>query len=246
MLDPREFEPKLEKWFKGWFEENGKDSPMVIGVSGGKDSTICLKLGVKYLGKDRVIPVLMPNITQKDIQDSYDICEEMGVTPLYVNIGDAYLMLNQQITQAIGKSELPKTYTTNTPARLRMTALYGIASIYNGRVVNTCNLSEDYVGYSTKWGDATGDFSPLGKLTKTEVIVLGDYLGINPKWTHKTPSDGMCGKSDEENMGFTYDELDLYIRDGIPPKSKDLIDAMHNCPNTSKKLVIFDVFDPLA
>lgn len=260
MLDPKDFEPKLEKWFKDWFEKNGKDSPMVIGVSGGKDSTVCLKLGIKYLGKDRVIPVLMPNGTQADIQDSIDICKEFGVEPITVNIGSAYFEIKSAISTLnkdqfkvgdgeynIADEKFPKLFTTNTPARLRMVMLYGIAAMVNGRVVNTCNYSEDYVGYSTKWGDATGDFSPLAKLTKTEVVALGDYLGISEKWTHKTPSDGMCGKSDEDNMGFTYETLDAYIRDGLPPKSLETkmnIDRMHNHPNTAKKLVVFDVFDP--
>lgn len=246
MLDPKDFEPKLEKWFKDWFEKNGKDSPMVIGVSGGKDSTVCLKLGIKYLGKDHVIPVLMPNGTQADIQDSIDICNEFGIEPIIVNIGTAYNALFDAINIGKDLNEC-KVFTTNTPARLRMATLYGIAAAVNGRVVNTCNYSEDYVGYSTKWGDATGDFSPLAKLTKTEVVALGDYLGISEKWTHKTPSDGMCGKTDEDNLGFTYETLDAYIRDGLPPKSLETkmnIDRMHNHPNTAKKLVVFDVFDP--
>lgn len=207
-----------------------------------------MKLGIKYLGKDRIIPVLMPNDIQADIQDSIDICKEFGVEPIIVNIGSTYDALTNAIN--IGKDlHECKVYTTNTPARLRMTTLYGIAAAVNGRVVNTCNLSEDYVGYSTKWGDATGDFSPLSKLTKTEVVALGDYLGINQKWTHKTPSDGMCGKSDEDNLGFTYEALDVWIRHGLPLKSQEAHNkmlAMHNHPNTSKKLVVFDVFDPLA
>ena len=225
MLDPKDFEPKLEKWFKDWFEKNGKDSPMVIGVSGGKDSTVCLKLGIKYLGKDRVVPVLMPNGTQADIQDSIDICKEFGVEPITVNIGPAYDALFDAINIGKDLNEC-KVYTTNTPARLRMATLYGIAAAVNGRVVNTCNLSESIVGWETYGGDGFGDFAPIGKLTKTEVVALGDYLGINQKWTHKTPSDGMCGATDEDKLGFTYETLDNYIRKGIMPKAKETLDRI--------------------
>jgi NAD+ synthase len=117
----------------------------------------------------------------------------------------------------------------NMAPRLRMTAVYAVSQSNNGRVVNTCNLSEDWVGYSTRWGDAAGDFSPLGGLTVQEVLAVGEVLGLPADLVHKTPSDGLCGKTDEDNLGFTYAVLDKYIRTGVceDPATKALIDRKH-------------------
>jgi len=256
-------------WIKKWFFN--KSGPAVIGISGGKDSTVCAALLVKALGKDRVIGVMMPNGEQKDIDDSKKVCELLGIKSFTINIGEMYNSLNSEIIKNVKEPEFEKKYvihtigdntnyiinnplySTNTPARCRMTVLYGIAALYNGFVVNTCNLSEDWIGYSTKWGDAVGDFSILNKLTKSEVVGLGDYLGLPYELTHKIPSDGMCGLSDEDKLGFTYDDLDKYIRSlpeyNITGEKYDLtlskeiiekIDRMHNHPNTKKKCIILD------
>ena len=234
----------LIQWIKDWFADKG-NAPAIIGISGGKDSTICAKLLTEALGKERVIGVLMPNGEQKDISDSYKVCEILGIKPNVVNIADAYNGLTNQIRSIAenGKPFPTSLYTTNTPARLRMATLYGVAAIYGGFVVNTCNLSEDYVGYSSKYGDCVGDFSLLNGLTVSEVRALGDELGLPKELVHKTPSDGMCGKSDEDNLGFTYDQLDIFIRGDSTERSKlpqDVIakiERLHNNPNTKLKLV---------
>ena len=191
---------------------------------------------------------MMPNGEQKDINDSKKVCELLGIKNLTVNIGNAYKILTGDICVGIMndvadgnlKNEIPSLYSTNTPARLRMTTLYGVAAIFGGFVCNSCNFSEDFVGYSTKYGDAAGDFSLLNRLTKTEVVELGDYMNLPKELVHKTPSDGMCGKSDEDNMGFTYEALDNYLLDGLPPKSLEVynkIMSMHNNPNTTYKCI---------
>ena len=237
---------KIIDWINDWFKD--KNGPAIVGISGGKDSTICAALLAEALGKERVIGVMMPNGEQKDINDSKKVCELLGIKNLTVNIGNTYKILTGDICVGIMndisdgnlKNEIPSLYSTNTPARLRMTTLYGVAAIFGGFVCNSCNFSEDFVGYSTKYGDAAGDFSLLNRLTKTEVVELGDYMNLPKELVHKTPSDGMCGKSDEDNMGFTYEALDTFILDGVAPKSLEVyikIMAMHNNLNTKYKCV---------
>ena len=215
------------KWIQKWFEINGKGCNAVIGISGGKDSTVCAVLLVKALGKDRVIGVLMPNGAQADINDSYKVCEVLGINKYVINIDQAY----RHILRAIGFNLIDVSRQTeeNLPPRLRMSVLYAVSQSVNGRVCNTCNLSEDWVGYSTRYGDSVGDFSPLSNYTVTEVKEIGHYLGLPDELVDKTPIDGLCGKSDEENLGFTYAELDQYIRNGIlpSPKIKKIIDDRH-------------------
>lgn len=204
-------------WIKYYFEDN-PDGKVICGISGGKDSTIVAALCVEALGKDRVIGVLMPNGFQNDIDDSHKICEHLGIKYVTVNIVNAYFGLLHAIDPGMdldGNTPIPASISTNLPSRLRMCTLYSIAALYpNSRVVNTSNYSERYIGYSTKFGDGAGDFSPLGDLTVREVLQIGDDLGLPYELVHKTPSDGMSGKSDEEKIGFTYEELDTYIIDG--------------------------------
>ena len=205
------------QWIQEYFEGN-PDGKAIIGISGGKDSTIAAALCVEALGGDRVIGVLMPNEYQSDISDSYEVVARLNLQYHVVNIGSACRELYRFLADAVflsgGKRAIEENamITTNTPARLRMATLYAVAALYpNSRVVNTCNRSEDYVGYSTKYGDAAGDFSPLGNLTVREVLEIGDELGLPEYLVHKAPSDGMCGKTDEDNLGFTYNELDDFL-----------------------------------
>lgn len=210
---------ELEK-LKKWIKDQVGDCTVIIGISGGTDSTVVSKLLVDVLGKDKVIGVLMPNQFQRDIDVAKNWVAELGIKNYTIDIFKAYngitTALNGVMTDSNGKTlYLNDCYMTNTPARIRMTVLYGIAALYgNARVVNTCNLSEDWVGYSTKFGDAAGDFSPLSHFTKTEVREIGRLLGIREELVTKTPEDGMSHLSDEEKLGFTYNELDHYIRLG--------------------------------
>ena len=216
----------LVKWIRTQVPEGGK---AVLGISGGKDSTIAAALCVKALGKENVVGVMMPNGYQRDIDDSKRVCEHLGIFSLNVNIEEAYMGILDSMSHALAIRHIPYPYNTthsndmiktNLPARLRMSTLYAVAALYpNSRVVNTCNYSEDYVGYSTKYGDAAGDFSPLGNLTVREVLEIGDDLGLPKCLVHKVPSDGMCGKSDEDNLGFTYEELDDYLLNGVNCKT---------------------------
>lgn len=217
----------LIKWIQNWFEENGKGCNAVIGISGGKDSTVCAGLLVKALGKDRVIGVLMPNGEQADISDSHKVVNFLGIRHYTINIKNAVdSILNQVDYNSQGASKQTKE---NLPARIRMSTLYAMSQSMNGRVCNTCNMSEDWVGYSTRYGDSVGDFSPLTNYTVTEVKAIGHYLGLPEELVEKTPADGLCGKSDEDNLGFTYAMLDDYIRYGILPPSdiKKVIDDRH-------------------
>ena len=221
------------EFIKDFFKN--KEGPSIIGISGGEDSTICAALLAEALGSERVIGVQMPNGEQGDIADSDKVFEVTGIRKMKVNIDLAYKGLCGAIAEnyindvSEGKrsNEWPSLFTTNTPARLRMVVLYGIAAMEKGFVCNTCNLSESIVGWETYGGDGFGDFSPIGRLTKTEVCFLGDYMKLPKDLIYKVPSDGMCGASDEDKMGFTYEALDNFIRNGVIPKEKDKILSMH-------------------
>lgn len=200
------------EWIRNWFEENGKGCNAVIGISGGKDSSCVAALCVKALGKDRVFGILMPNGVQSDIDDSKLLVEHLGIRHYVCNIAESYKATMESLKQS--GIEISEQTQINLAPRLRMATLYAFSQSLNGRVANTCNLSEDWVGYSTRYGDAAGDFSPLAGLTVQEVIAVGKYLGLPLCLAEKTPSDGLCGQSDEDKLGFTYALLDKYIRTG--------------------------------
>lgn len=229
MFDAKKVKNEIVEWIRDWFEQNGKDCMAVVGISGGKDSSVVAALCVEALGKDRVVGVLMPNHIQDDIDYSHMLCEHLGIKNYIVDVGVAIDALLNNIHYRVTDTEISDQTITNLPARIRMATLYAISQSVNGRVANTCNLSEDWVGYATKYGDAAGDFSPLSQLTVTEVKAIGRELGLPSELVDKTPTDGLCGKTDEDNLGFTYAELDAYIRDGIEPSKevKAKIDSMH-------------------
>lgn len=220
MFDAVKVKNDCVQWIRDWFEENGPGCNAVIGISGGKDSTVVAALCVEALGKDRVIGVLMPNYYQSDLRDAEAVVKHLDIRSCITDIRDIYNKFIDAVIWSTGSITRENTgYSEQTkinlPPRIRMTLLYAISQSMNGRVANTCNLSEDYVGYSTRWGDSVGDFSPLANLTSEEVVAIGDACGLPYELTHKTPSDGLCGKTDEDNFGFTYEALNKYIRTGI-------------------------------
>ncbi len=231
-FDVKVVKEELVKWLQDWFKENGDGCNAVIGISGGKDSTVTAALLVEALGKDRVFGVLMPNGVQVDIGDSKKVVDFLDIKNITVNIKDAVDAEKELVLNAlkeIGKEELTEQTIINLPPRIRMATLYAVSQTVNGRVINTCNLSEDWVGYSTRYGDSAGDVSPLANLTVNEVKQLGIELGLPKELVYKTPSDGLCGKTDEDNLGFTYATLDNYLRTGEceDENVKDIIDRKH-------------------
>ena len=227
-FNAKQVKDQAVRWIRDWFEENGKGCNAVIGISGGKDSSVVAALCVEALGKDRVIGVTMPNGVQPDIDDSILLINHLGIKRYNVNIGSAFQALMAEVESSLGHEASEQTRINMGP-RLRMTTLYAVSQSNNGRVANTCNLSEDWVGYSTRYGDSAGDFAPLGGLTVQEVIAVGLELGLPVQLVKKAPSDGLCGKTDEDNLGFTYAVLDRYIRTGVcdDPTTKELIDKKH-------------------
>lgn len=213
-------------WIRDFFEKNGQGCKAIVGISGGKDSSVVAALLVEALGVDRVVGVLMPCGTQGDIDMARKLVCVLGIQSIEINIEAAVNGVLHEMDSKIQVSEQTKI---NLPPRIRMATLYAVSQSMNGRVANTCNLSEDWVGYATRYGDGAGDFSPLSNLTVTEVKAIGRELGLPEDLINKVPIDGLCGKTDEENLGFSYEELDRYIREGIEPKKKikDKIDEMH-------------------
>lgn len=228
MFDAKKVKEDLVQWIRDWFEENGPGCNAIIGISGGKDSTIVAALCVEALGKDRVIGVMLPCGNQSDLDMSVRVVNWLGIERHMINIGDAVGDLIGRIYETTGELTSEQT-RINLPPRIRMATLYAISQSLNGRVSNNCNLSEDWVGYSTRWGDSVGDFSPLSNLTVTEVKAIGYELGLPAEFIEKVPADGLCGKTDEDNLGFSYEVLDRYIRTGIceDAMTKERIDTLH-------------------
>lgn len=199
-------------WIKDWFMRNGRDCNAIVGISGGIDSTVVATLCTKALGESRVIGVMMPNKVQPDFNYAKTVVNTLRIRGYTIDIGDAV----QDVLTAMERNHINITEQTkiNLPARIRMSTLYAISQSNNGRVANTCNLSEDYVGYSTRYGDSVGDFAPIAKFTKSEVIEIGYALGLSDYLMDKDPTDGLCGQTDEQKLGFTYRDLDNYIRTG--------------------------------
>ena len=237
-IDPAEQVKLIENFIKSYFAENGTpNTKAVIGISGGKDSTIAAALLVRALGPKRVVGVMMPNKTQNDINDAISVCKLLGIENYILNIGQAYDgLINTFIYD--GDLAITDQIATNTPARLRMTTLYMVAAAVGGRVCNTGNASEAFIGYTTKYGDLAGDFALLKHLTVREIYAIGDYLKLPADLVHKSPSDGMSGKTDEDNTGIPYDAIDDFLLDGIMPDMAiwEKMSAAHE-RNTHKEVI---------
>ena len=250
LSNPEKTKNEIVAWIRDYFEKNGPGCAAVVGVSGGKDSSVTAALLAEALGKDRVIGVLMPNGVQSDISDSQQLVDFLQIPNLTVNIKDGYDGLSSSINQSLasagidGASELSRDSIINLPPRLRMSTLYAIGQALpcGARVANTCNRSEDYIGYSTKYGDAAGDFSPLANLLVHEVLQVGEVLGLPRNLLYKAPSDGLSGMTDEDKIGFTYKVLDHYVLTGEceDPAIKEKIDRMHR--NNLHKLQLMPSF----
>ena len=227
MFDAVKVKNDCVQWLRNWFEENGKDCCAVVGISGGKDSSVVAALCCAALGKDRVIGVMMPNGVQSDIDDSIKLVDFLRIPNITINIAEGVNGILNNLKECIGISEQTRV---NLPPRIRMATLYAISQSLNGRVVGTDNASEAYIGYSTRWGDNVADVMPILRFTSEEVVAIGDACGLPYELTHKTPSDGLCGKTDEDNFGFTYAVLNKYIRTGICEDDviKAKIDDKHN------------------
>ncbi len=217
------------RWIRDWFAQNGPDSPAVIGISGGKDSSTVAALCLEALGRDRVFGVLMPNGVQCDIDVSQQLVRHLNIPHATVNIKDSVDAVKRTVLEGVGGDTLAPQVNINLPPRIRMTTLYAISQNRNGRVSNNFNLSENDVGYSTIFGDAAGDFSPLANLTVSEVKLVGRALGLPEHFVEKPPADGLSDRTDEQALGFTYEALDTYILTGrwSSEEEKEKMDRRH-------------------
>ncbi len=224
----QEVKDRCVAWIRDFFDKNGRGCNCIIGISGGKDSSVAAAVCVEAVGRERVLGVLMPNGEQADIDMARKLVEFLGIESVTVNIAPVVQAVTKGVESALAE-DMSVQAAVNLPARLRMVVLYAVSQTRNGRVANTCNLSEDWVGYSTRYGDSVGDFSPLSDLTVGEVKLVGRAAGLPEDLIEKVPSDGLCGKSDEDNLGFTYEVLDRYIRTGEIEDDtvREKIDRLH-------------------
>ncbi len=243
MFNAEKVKNDIVKWIRDWFEENGPGCNGVVAVSGGKDSSVVAALLVEALGKDRVIGVMLPRGVQPDIDMSYLLVKHLGIKSYEINVGETIDALEREMRNVMGEDAVSAQAIVNLPPRVRMAATYAVSQSVNGRVANTCNLSEDWVGYATRYGDNAGDFSPLSRLTVQEVKAVGRVLGLPDVLVDKVPSDGLQAKTDEDNLGFTYAVLDRYIREGVieDAETKKRIDHLHKI--NQFKLKYMDCFE---
>ena len=254
LINPEQTKNEIVEWIRSYFRANGSSCSAVIGISGGKDSSVAAALCAEALGCDRVLGVLMPNGVQSDIADSLKLVRFLEIPYVELNIGPAFQAMkgmlegSGKLLDLSGTQGITKDTEVNLPPRLRMTALYAVGQMLprGARVVNTCNASEDYVGYSTKYGDAAGDFSPLSHLLVHEVRQIGEVLGLPESLVKKTPSDGLSGMSDEDKLGFTYEVLDRYILTGRieDAATKERIDRLHRI--NLHKLQLMPAYEPVG
>ena len=252
MINAKNIHDKLVQWIKDWFERNGKDCNAVLGLSGGKDSTICAALLAEALGKDRVIGVAMPEsgqgLNEQELNEADKIAEYLGIRFMEAPIG--HIIRGFQDMWSYFRDEdfkWSEQAQQNLPPRVRMTMLYAIAQTFNGRVCCCDNASENYLGYSTRWGDNVGDFSPIGALTVTELRELGHYMELPSAWVDKKPDDGLpFSKSDEDKFQFTYEELDKYIRKRELPREETRIkmDKRHWSSEFKRNSLMLPTFIP--
>lgn len=232
---------ELVAWIRDWFDTNGGEKA-IIGISGGKDSSVAAALCVEALGKDKVIGVTMPNGEQSDYHDSILLINHLGIEHIDINIKDAVVSIENAIGDCSEQTRI------NLPPRIRMSALYAVSQSNKGRVVNTCNASENYVGYSTKWGDNVGDFSLFGRLTTYEIVKIGIELGLPDHLVYKTPSDGLCGKTDEDNLGVTYRDINRILRcyemDQVSEETVEKINEMYDNSRFKEDVLYLPTFVP--
>lgn len=252
----KEVKDEIVLWIREWFEANGDENTIaVVGISGGKDSSVVAALCTEALGRERVLGVLMPSGRQADINDSYDLVNHLAIPSVQINIGSMYREAIDLIENSIGEITNPLV-KGNTQARLRMTTLYAVSQQHGGRVSNNCNASERFIGYSTVYGDDAGDFSPLSSLTSNMVMQLGKELRLPRHLWSKTPIDGLENnmvdgeaQSDEIAMGFTYEQLDEFMVTGDVkgnPAAADLIASKHKQSEFKRKLPRIPNYDGIA
>ena len=237
------------EFIRNWFNKNGGQNA-VLGISGGKDSTIAAALCKEALGADHVYGVLMPNGFQIDIDDSKRIADFLGIKQLEVNINEAFISIISQVIRCLEIEEESSQTRYNLPPRLRMSVLYAVAqSIPGGRVINTSNNCEAFVGWGTLFGDTVGDVAPLAKLTCSQIREIGHDLGLPADLVDKTPSDGLTGKSDEENLGLSYNEIEAFIEGRFNEISKEslykVIDK-HRASEFKRKALNIPAFIPTS
>ena len=235
----KELTQKVVDWTGDFFKTVGK-TDAVLGISGGKDSSVVAAICAAALGKEHVHGVLLPCGIQKDISCSYQLVDHLGIS---YDVQDIETLVNESLALVPGAD---KSYDakTNAPARIRMNQIMVTAQTHGWLMANTGNRSENIISWMTLFGDHAGSFAPLDMLTTEEVIEIGDDLGLPYELTHKVPIDGLQPLSDEEKLGFPYKELSDLIRKGIRGEHYDLIMQKFYANKFKLEMIKIQKFDP--
>lgn len=235
----KELTKNVVNWVKDFFEKVGK-TDAVLGISGGKDSSVVAAICVAALGKEHVHGVLLPCGIQKDISDSYKLVDHLGID---YDVQDIETLVKESLALVEGANNSYDA-KTNVGARIRTNQIMVTAQTHGWIMANTCNRSENCLSWASIWGDSVGSFSPLDMLTTEEVIEIGDDLGLPYELTHKVPIDGLQPLSDEEKFGFSYHEVNELIRHGIRGEHYDKIIQMYNNGKFKMEMIRLPHFDP--
>jgi len=204
--------------------EEAKASGVVIGLSGGVDSTLAATLCVRALGKEKVLGLLMPTAftPEQDVRDAQELAELLGIRTEFINIDEISGAFFKEL-RCDPKNLKQRIPMANVRARIRMVLLYYRANLHNYLVVGTGDRSEALIGYFTKYGDGGADFLPIRHLYKTQVRELAKHLGIPERMAQKPSSPQLYpGHRVTDEIPISYEELDPILvglfDQKLPPK----------------------------
>jgi NAD+ synthase len=222
----------IERFLKRELHETKREK-VVVGLSGGLDSSVTVCLAVRALSNKKVFSVILPDFPvtpNSDVEDAADLARSLRIE---------YKIIDIDRIKSEFLTNLPSnTYAEgNLVARIRMCILYYYAFIYNGLVLGTSDKSELQLGYYTKFGDGAADLFPLGDVYKTQVKELAEYLELPLSIRQKKSSPRLWkDQTAEKELGASYEEIDEILKKLEPPHLRNKADLLYTDKISKKKL----------